>query len=116
MQQGIRASFPLSTYGNVPTCVVSPEVFDTREGYATIFHEFVHCAQALSCENSLKQTLHVARAAFAAKDYSWEINRQFPYGDSGFVGAYSRFLGSLRAGDARGIRNSAREMKQTCAG
>jgi hypothetical protein len=112
MQKGIRASFPLSCYGNTPTCVVSPEVFDTREGYATIFHEFVHCAQALSCENELKQTLHVATAAFAAKDYSWEINRQFPYGDSGFAGAYSRFLDSLRTGDSGGVRIAVRDLKR----
>ncbi len=113
MQKGIRASFPLSCYGNKPTCVVSPEVFDSREGYATVFHEFVHCAQALSCENSLKQTLHVARAAFAAKDYSWEINHSFPYTDSAFAGAYSRFLSGLRDRNPDAVFAAVRELKRS---
>jgi len=115
MQKGIRASFPLSSYGNRPTCVVSPEVFETAGGYATIFHEFVHCAQALSCENSLKEKLHVARAALAAKEYSWEINRKFPYSDSAFVEAYSRFLSSLRDSTPGDVQSACRDLKKNLA-
>ena len=112
MQKGIRASFPLSSYGNKPTCVVSPEVFDLKEGYATIFHEFVHCAQAQTCENSLKQGLHLARTAAAARDYSWEINHPFPYVDSVFTAAYSRFLAALRENDPKAVASGARDLKR----
>jgi hypothetical protein len=113
MQKGIRASFPLSSNGNRPTCVVSPEVFDSRGGLATMFHEFIHCAQALSVENPLKQTLHVAQAAMEAKDYSWEINRRFPYRDSSFAEAYTRFLLALAGSDSSALARSGRVLR-TC--
>ena len=43
--QGVCAAFPLACYGDRPACVVSVDVFDTLDGYVTIFHEFVHCQQ-----------------------------------------------------------------------
>jgi hypothetical protein len=107
MTKGIRASFPLSSYDNKPTCVVSSEVFGTKGGMATIFHEFVHCFQARTCENDLKLGLHVARAAVEAHDYSWEINRRFPYGDSAFVRAYAGFMLSLGEGNPGKVQRSA---------
>jgi hypothetical protein len=112
MQKGIRASFPLSSNDNKPTCVVSPDVFDSRGGLATMFHEFIHCSQALTVENSLKQTLHVANSAMEAKDYSWEINRRFPYGDSAFTRAYARFLLALGGGDSAALAQSGRDLRK----
>jgi hypothetical protein len=35
---GIRAAFPLELLQGRPACVVTEEVFDTVEGYITIFH------------------------------------------------------------------------------
>ena len=115
MERGIRASFPLFSYGNRPTCIVSREVFDSTKGYATIFHEFIHCTQALTCENDLKQELHVARAAAAARDYSWEINHRFPYNDTVVVEAYSRFLRGIRNRDARALSQSCGDLKRRLA-
>ncbi len=43
--QGVRAAFPLECYGGKPACVVTADVFDTLDGYVTIFNEFVHCYQ-----------------------------------------------------------------------
>jgi hypothetical protein len=111
MERGIRASFPLFSYGNRPTCIVSREVFDSLKGYATIFHEFIHCTQALTCENSLKQELHIAQSAAAARDYSWEINHRFPYTDTVFVEAYSMFLRALMDQDARALSQSCMDLK-----
>ena len=111
MTKGIRASFPLSSYDNKPTCVVSREVFDTKEGLATIFHEFVHCFQAHTCENDLKLGLHVARAAMEAHDYSWEINRRFPYGDSTFARAYAGFIVSLGEGNPGKVQRSVNALR-----
>lgn len=115
MERGIRASFPLSSYGNRPTCIVSREVFDSLKGYATIFHEFMHCTQALTCENSLKQDLHIAQTAAAARDYSWEINHRFPYTDTVFIGAYSRFLRAIRDRDAQALGQSCLDLKRGLA-
>jgi hypothetical protein len=42
---GVRAAFPLEDYDNRMACVVTNEIFDSLEGYVTIFHEFIHCHQ-----------------------------------------------------------------------
>ncbi len=54
-EPGIRASMPLWQYNNNPVCVVSEEVFGDQKGYIVIFHEFVHCYQAETCEKKIKQ-------------------------------------------------------------
>lgn len=115
MEKGIRASFPLASYGGKPTCVVSREVFDSTKGYATIFHEFVHCAQFLTCENKLKQGLQITQAALLAKDYSWEINHPFPYLDAEFVKSYSGELQALAHHDSGSVLRVRRELKRRLA-
>lgn len=112
MEKGIRASFPLASYGGKPTCVVSREVFDSLKGYATIFHEFIHCTQYLTCENRLKQELQIAQEAARAKNYSWEINYSFPYQDAEFVKAYSRLLLELADHDTGTVLHMRRDLKQ----
>jgi hypothetical protein len=112
MQKGIRASFPLSTYGGKPSCVVSPEVFDERKDYPTIFHEFIHCAQFRSVEPELKQHLEVAQEAARKNNVSWEITYPFPYQDSIFVKQYSALLKALERGDGKGIDTTLRALKQ----
>ncbi len=99
MPRGIRASFPLDSYGGRPTCVVSREVFDSMQGYATVLHEFIHCTQFLTCENELKQGLRIAKEAALSHKYSWEINHPFPYEDPAFVRSYARYLEALATGD-----------------
>ena len=111
MPRGIRASFPLESYGGKPTCVVSREVFDSMKGYATIFHEFVHCTQFLTCENELKEGLSITRAAAQARNYSWEINHPFPYEDPGFVRDFSGFLQALAGQDTGDIRRARRSLE-----
>ncbi len=116
MPKGIRASFPLSTYGGKPSCVVSLEVFDDLKGYATIFHEFVHCSQYQTVEPELKQQLEVAQQAARAHDYSWEINHSFPYQDSIFVSNYSSFLDALDKNDGKMLEASIRALRQHLSG
>lgn len=105
--QGVRAAFPLVCYENRPACVVTRDVFDSTEGYVTLFHEFVHCQQWNTCEAKLKQTLGIARRAQAENDVMWEINYPFPYADPRFVEAYIALLdasGEGRIDDIRAIR------------
>jgi hypothetical protein len=90
--QGVRAAFPLECYEGKPACVVTADVFDNLDGYATIFHEFVHCYQMVTCETSLKEMLTVARKAQAINDFMWELNHPFPYTAPGFVETYTAFL------------------------
>jgi hypothetical protein len=90
--QGVRAAFPLECYGGKPACIVTADVFDTLDGYVTLFHEFVHCYQYETCEEPLKATLNVARQAQAANDFMWELNHPFPYAESSFVETYTALL------------------------
>jgi hypothetical protein len=94
---GVRAAFDLECYENKIACVVTGEVFDTLDGYITIFHEFVHCHQASTCELKLKQTLEVARQAMAAGNYMWEIEHPFPYSNPDFIDAYAALLQAIEA-------------------
>lgn len=96
---GVRAAFNLECYDNRNACVVTGEVFDSLAGYATVFHEFVHCYQASTCESKLKQTLAVARQAMAAGNYMWEIEHPFPYSSLDFTEAYKTLLKAID-GDA----------------
>ncbi len=96
---GVRAAFPLDFYDGKTACVVTGEVFDDPAGYATIFHEFLHCAQMETCEPKLKAGLKVARQAQVNNDFSWELNHPFPYQDRQFEEIYSLLLESAAGGD-----------------
>jgi len=110
--QGVRAAFPLACYGDRPACVVSGDVFDTLDGYVTIFHEFVHCQQSETCEAKLKQTLGIARKARAENDVMWEIHYRFPYADPPFVETYATLLAALGRGDANGVAAARRRLHE----
>src|SRR4030066_86834 len=63
MPEMVRTSFPLSGYDGKPACIVTKDIFDTKDGYVTIFHEFMHCNQMLICEHKLKEGLIIAQKA-----------------------------------------------------
>jgi hypothetical protein len=112
ISKGIRAAFPLEALAGKPACVVSGEVFDSLEGYVTIFHEFVHCHQFLTCEPRLKERLTVYRRAMEKKDFRWELQHPFPYADP-FVGrTYERLLQALDSGDEAAVLESRGELRR----
>ncbi len=90
--EGVRAAFPLPFYENRMACAITPDAFDTLEGYVLIFHEFIHCQQWEAGEMDLKRTLGVYKKARQRKDDQWEINYPFPYTDSDFTHLYNLFL------------------------
>jgi hypothetical protein len=94
---GVRAAFNLECYDNRIACVVTGEVFDKLEGYTTIFHEFVHCHQASTCEMKLKQSLQVARRAMEVGNYMWELEYLFPYDSPDFIETYTALLHAVDA-------------------
>ena len=108
--KGIRAAFPLPSYEGKPCCIVSGDVFESLEGYAVIFHEFMHCNQFLICEERLKSNMEVAKES---GDPSWEVNYPFPYEDSTFTKIYSNFLKSLEQDDSKGINRYREKLKET---
>ncbi len=106
--RGVRAAFPLESYGDRMACVVTDDVFAEPDGVVTIFHEFVHCQQAESCEPRLKQRLGVARRAQAAGDHMWELDHPFPYAAADFVRLYEAFLTTGTLEEAEGVRRQLR--------
>ncbi len=90
--EGVRAAFPLEGLDNRIACVVTGEVFDSLDGFVTIFHEFIHCQQFETCEAKLKEKLGIARRAQAVQDFMWELDHPFPYQSPEFSSLYQSFL------------------------
>lgn len=108
---GVRAAFQLEDYGGRIACVVTPEVFDTKEGYVTILHEFVHCYQYETCEQALKQQLDVARQAGENGDVMWEIQHPFPYQAEAFSRGYQRFIDAVSRSVHLDIRQARADLR-----
>ena len=108
---GIRAAFQLADYGGRIACVVTPEVFETREGYVTILHEFVHCYQYETCEQDLKMQLDIAQQAKEKGDVMWEIQHPFPYTAESFVQPYARFMEAIGNENEQDIRLYRKRLK-----
>ena len=83
--KGVLAAFPLGSYNNKISAVVSSIAFDNIEGYVFIFHEFVHCFQFNGPEMEIKRKLTVAKEAMEKNDYMWELNHPFPYENDIFI-------------------------------
>ena len=109
---GVRAAMPLGFWGNRIACVVTPEVFIEPGGYAIIFHEFVHCYQWETCEPRLKESLEVYRKAMEGKDFMWELEHPFPYGDADFVRDYKDLLSALGTGDEGRVVSIRKALKE----
>ncbi len=112
VSHGIRASFPLSFYDNKTSCVVSPEIFDSLDGYAILFHEFVHCYQANTVEYELKKNLRINKEAMEKEQYSWELDYDFPYLEEKFVGLYLKFLEEIEKDNPAGIYETRKNLKK----
>jgi hypothetical protein len=83
--KGIRAAYDLPFYGNRMAAVISEEAFETADGRAQIFHEFVHCFQFDEGSWDLKVTLAAAREAWEKRDFMWDLNHPFPYTSEYFI-------------------------------
>lgn len=112
MPIGVRAAMPLGFWENRIACVVTPEVFAEPGGYAIIFHEFVHCYQWETCESRLKDSLGIYKEAMERKNYMWELEYPFPYGDAGFEQDYKDFLSALGAGDEARVLSVRKALRE----
>lgn len=108
--QGVRAAFHLENYDNRMACVVTDDIFAEQDGYTTIFHEFIHCQQAESCEQALKQQLGVARKAQEVNDFMWELNHPFPYESSDFAKLYQSYLNQNILSEIENIRQQLKKL------
>lgn len=104
LPKGIRAAMPLGFWNNRTACVVSSEIFDEADGYVMMFHEFIHCAQAEICEQKIKENLQIYQEAMKKKEYSWELQYPFPYGDDAFIKTYGALLQALVDGHSMQVQ------------
>jgi len=88
MPSNILAAFTLDFYNMKPSAVVSKGVFDNLEGYAFIFHEFVHCYQWEKCEYEIRKNLEIEKISKAENNFMWEITHPFPYKDGILLKCY----------------------------
>jgi len=109
--KGIRAAFQLEDYGGRIACVVTPDVFNSQEGYVTLLHEFVHCFQYETCEQTIKMQLDIARQAKEAGNLMWEIEYPFPYNATTFIRFYADFLAAIKNEDHEKVKWSRSELK-----
>lgn len=110
--RGVRASLQLDYFDMKPLAVVSDEVFDDAEGYATIFHEFVHCYQWENKEMQLKMDLEVAKRAMEKNDFMWELEYPFPYEDEFFIERSIELKDIFENKDYQGVINYYKQMKE----
>lgn len=109
--EGVRAAFQLEGYGGRIACVVTPDVFDSREGYITLLHEFVHCYQYETCEQDLKKELDIARKAQEVGNCMWEIDHPFPYESQIFTRDYLHFLSAIKRQKPIHIEGARRKLR-----
>ena len=102
----------MDAYDGRMTCVVSEDVFDSRDGFVLILHEFIHCAQWDCCEAELKQKLAIARAAMKKQDFMWELQYPFPYESRRVEKAYARFMKAALDGDAKAVDSGRRRLRK----
>lgn len=116
LPQGIRAAFPMQSYGGKAIVVVSGDVFDSTGEQVTIFHENVHCYQYETCELKLRENIALAQKAKKEGDYSWELNYPFPYEDSEFAEYVPRYFQAIQSNDEVELRRLRRSIKEHLTG
>jgi len=111
MPPGVRAAFQLAELNGRIACVVTPDVFDSMEGYVTVFHEFVHCYQYETCEQEIKLQLDIARKAQEVGDMMWELEYPFPYRSKYFTCGYLNFLSAIKMKDHNTVQETRRNLR-----
>ena len=111
--KGIKAAYPLQENDNKMTCVVTGDVFDSMDGYAIIFHEFVHCAQFNTVEMKLKINLDIYKKAMKKQDWMWELNYPLPYSKKEFKESYTALFQTMDKKNLDAVKDVRKVLKQT---
>ena len=102
---------PLGDYDGRSAAVVTPDAFDSVGEMVLVLHEFVHCYQHATCEETLKGELEIARIAEEEGHGTWELDYPFPYDSEGFTQGYQALLSALGGEDEGIIRDSFAELQ-----
>lgn len=100
--KGVLAAFPLDFYHGKASAVISDQAFKDLEGYAFIFHEFVHCFQWENGEKEIRASLEIERKYKKENKHMWEINHPFPYDDPYFIRKTDELFDHFRQGKLEG--------------
>lgn len=109
--EGVRAAFPIEALDFCSAAVVTPDAFDSLSEQVLILHEFVHCYQHGTCEESLKAQLEIAQQARAKGYQTWELDTPFPYESAAFTDHYGVYLSALKADNADEARRTRAELR-----
>lgn len=110
--KGILAAFPLDFYNMKPSAIVTEEAFNNLDGYVAVFHEFVHCYQAETCENELRETLEIEGLSKKENNIMWEINHEFPYEDPIFIAKTNELNNCFSKMDYKNVINYYKDLKE----
>jgi hypothetical protein len=110
--KGVLASFPLEFYNMKPSAVITEDAFETQEGYAFIFHEFVHCFQWENGETEIRANLKIEQKSKEENNYMWEITHPFPYENSSFIEKTIALDNLFNTKDYNGVCKYYKEMNQ----
>ena len=110
--EGVLAAFPLAAYGGQTAAVVTNTVFDQPDGLVMILHEFVHCYQARTCLQDLREQLIICQEEEKRGHITWEIDHPFPYSDAAFVTAYTDFLQALERSDSEAVMRFRQDLRE----
>ncbi|MEG0773868.1 hypothetical protein [Clostridium sp.] len=108
----ILAAFPLEFYNMKASAIVTEDVFDSLEGYAFIFHEFVHCFQWETSESEIRKILEIEKKSKESNNFMWEITHPFPYENSIFIQKTIELRNYLNLRDYLSVSNYYKEIKE----
>ncbi|QRN82521.1 hypothetical protein JR338_08815 [Chloroflexota bacterium] len=111
--EGIRAAFPMEALNGRSAAVVTPDAFDSLIEQVLVLHEFVHCYQHLTCEQSLRDRLELARQEEAKGHHTWELDTPFPYESEAFTKHYGANLLVLKADNEAEALQARAELHST---
>ncbi len=109
----ILAAFPLEFYNMKASAIVTEDAFHSLEGYAFIFHEFVHCFQWETCEREIRETLEIERKSKESNNFTWEITHPFPYKNSTFTQKTIELRNYFDVRDYLSVLNYYKEIKES---
>jgi hypothetical protein len=108
--EGVRAAFQIDALDGRCAAVVTTDAFENQNEQVLVLHEFVHCHQAATCEDSLKGRLEIAKQAKAEGHQTWELDSPFPYEGEAFARLYPAWMEALKADDTAAARSVRAEL------
>ncbi len=110
LPDGIMAAFPMPFHNYEMACVLDDRSFSTKEDMTIVFHEFVHCYQAATCDSDLKERLFIAKE-YAHTNGMWELQYPFPYENDAVGNLYIQMIEACEQGNREKVAQMRNEIR-----